>query len=237
MTFKLSFKYERIIETRVRLVKLKFFIDTANIEEIKKAKDLGVLDGVTTNPTLVAKEKRKFKELIKEIAAVTDTPVSVEVIATDAQGMIDEARELAKIAPNFVIKIPMTEDGLKAVKVLSGEGIKTNMTLIFSANQALLAAKAGATYVSPFIGRLDDVGQEGMQLVRDIVLIFRNYGFATQVIVASIRHPLHVIEAAKIGAHIATIPPDVISKMAKHPLTDIGLQRFLDDWKKAKPFI
>ena len=219
------------------MVKLKFFIDTANIEEIKKAKDLGILDGVTTNPTLIAREKRKFKDLIKEIAQITDTPISVEVIATDADGMIKEARELAKIAPNFVIKIPMTEDGLKAVKVLSREGIKTNMTLIFSTNQALLAAKAGATYVSPFIGRLDDIGHEGMQLIRDIMQIFNNYGFDTQVIVASIRHPLHVLEAAKIGAHVATIPPDVILRMVKHPLTDIGLQRFLDDWKKAAPFI
>ncbi len=221
----------------MRLIKLKFFIDTANVEEIKKARDLGVLDGVTTNPTLVAKEKRKFIELIKEIAQITDTPISVEVISTDAEVMIHEARDLARIAPNFVIKIPMTENGLKAVKVLSKEGIKTNMTLIFSANQALLAAKAGATYVSPFIGRLDDIGHEGMELVRDIVLIFKNYGFETQVIVASVRHPLHVLEAAKIGAHIATIPPDVLSKLIQHPLTDIGLKRFLDDWKKAEPFI
>lgn len=219
------------------MIRLKFFIDTANIEEIKKAKDLGILDGVTTNPTLVAREKRKFRDLIEEIAKVTDTPISVEVIATGADGMIREARELSKIAPNFVIKIPMTEDGLKAVKVLSREGIKTNMTLIFSANQALLAAKAGATYVSPFIGRLDDVSHEGMQVVRDIMQIFRNYGFETQVIVASIRHPLHVIEAAKVGAHVATIPAEVISKMVNHPLTDIGLKRFLDDWKKAEPFI
>jgi len=219
------------------VVKLKFFIDTANIEEIKKAKDLGILDGVTTNPTLIAKEKRRFRDLIEEIAKITDKPVSVEVIATDSDGMIREARELAKIAPNFVIKIPMTEDGLKAVKVLSREGVKTNMTLIFSANQALLAAKAGATYVSPFIGRLDDISHEGMQLVRDIIQIFKNYGFDTQVIVASIRHPLHVIEAAKIGAHVATIPPETISKMIGHPLTEIGLKRFLDDWKRVEPFI
>lgn len=219
------------------MVELKFFIDTANIEEIRKAKDLGILDGVTTNPTLIAKEKREFKEIVQEIASLTDAPVSVEVISTDVEGIVREARSLAAIAPNFVIKVPITEDGLKAVKVLSGEGIKTNVTLVFSANQALLAAKAGATYVSPFIGRLDDIGHEGMQLVRDIVQIFNNYGFETQVIVASIRHPLHVIEAAKIGAHIATIPPAVISKIIKHPLTDIGLQRFLDDWEKAKQSI
>ena len=219
------------------MIRLKFFIDTANIEEIKKAKLLGILDGVTTNPTLVAREKKNFKDLIKEIAEITDTPISVEVIATDAEGMVSEARELAKIAPNFVIKIPMTEDGLKAVKILRKDGIKTNMTLIFSVNQALLAAKAGATYVSPFIGRLDDIGHEGMQIICDIMQIFKNYGFDTQVIVASIRHPLHIIEAAKIGAHIATIPPEVISKMISHPLTDIGIKRFLDDWKNAKDFI
>lgn len=219
------------------MVGLKLFIDTANIEEIKRAKNLGILDGVTTNPTLIAKEKRKFKDLIAEIARITNAPISVEVIATDADGMIREARELAKIAPNFVIKIPISEDGLKAVKILSGEGIKTNMTLIFSANQALLAAKAGATYVSPFIGRLDDAGHEGMQVVRDIMQVFKNYGFETQLIVASVRHPLHIIEAAKIGAHIATVPPEVIWKMVKHPLTDIGLQRFLEDWKRAEPFL
>lgn len=216
---------------------MKLFIDTANIKDITRARDLGILDGVTTNPTLIAKEKRKFKDLIVEIARITDTPISVEVIASNTDGMISEARELAKIAPNFVIKIPMTEEGLKAVKVLSEEGIKTNMTLIFSMNQALLAAKAGATYVSPFIGRLDDVGQEGMQIVRDIMEVFENYGFKTQLIVASIRHPLHVIEAAKIGAHIATVPPEVIWKMVRHPLTDIGIQRFFEDWKKAEPFL
>ncbi len=219
------------------MIGLKLFIDTANVEEIKKAKDLGILDGVTTNPTLIAKEKRKFRDLIAEIASITDTPISVEVIATDAKGMIMEARELTKIASNFVIKIPMSEEGLKAVKVLSGEEIKTNMTLIFSANQALLAAKAGATYVSPFIGRLDDASHEGMQIVRDTMQIFRNYDFKTQLIVASVRHPLHIIEAAEIGAHIVTAPPEVIWKMIKHPLTDIGLQRFLEDWKKAEPFL
>ncbi|MFH0749228.1 MAG: fructose-6-phosphate aldolase [Candidatus Bathyarchaeota archaeon] len=216
---------------------MKFFIDTANIDEIRRAKDLGILDGITTNPTLIAKEKRKFQDLIQEIAKITDTPISVEVIATDTEGMIKEARDLAKLAPNFVIKVPMTEEGLKAIKILSKEGIKTNMTLIFSVNQALLAAKAGATYVSPFIGRLDDTGQEGMQIIRDIIQIFRNYNISTQVIVASIRHPLHVIEAAKIGAHIATIPADVISKMVRHPLTDIGIKKFLDDWKNSKEFI
>lgn len=217
-----------------QVIRLKLFIDTANIEEIKRAKDLGILDGVTTNPSLIAKEKRNFRELIEEIAKITDAPISVEVISTDKEGMIREARELGKIAPNFIIKIPLTEDGLKAVKVLSREGIKTNMTLIFSVNQALLAAKAGATYVSPFIGRLDDVSHEGMQIIRDIMQVFRNYGFETQLIVASIRHPLHVVEAAKIGAHIATIPPDIIWKMIKHPLTDIGLKRFLEDWKKVE---
>jgi len=212
---------------------LKFFLDTANIEEIKKAKDLGILDGVTTNPTLIAKEKKTFRDLIREISKITDKPISVEVIATDIDGMVRESRELATIAPNFVIKIPLTEAGLKAVKILSSERIKTNMTLVFSTNQALLAAKAGATYVSLFIGRLDDVGYEGMQVIQDVMQIFTNYDFPTQVIVASIRHPLHVIEAAKIGAHIATIPPEVIFKMVKHPLTDIGIKNFLDDWKKA----
>jgi len=212
---------------------LKFFLDTANIEEIKKAKDLGILDGVTTNPTLIAKEKKTFRDLIREISKITDKPISVEVIATDIDGMVKESRELATIAPNFVIKIPLTEAGLKAVKILSSERIKTNMTLVFSTNQALLAAKAGATYVSLFIGRLDDVGYEGMQVIQDVMQIFTNYDFPTQVIVASIRHPLHVIEAAKIGAHIATIPPEVIFKMVKHPLTDIGIKNFLDDWKKA----
>lgn len=221
----------------MKVGRLKIFIDTANVEDIKRAKDLGILDGVTTNPTLIAKEKRKFRDLIVEIAKITDTPVSVEVVATDANGMVKEARELAKVAPNFVIKIPMTEDGLRATKILSKEKIKTNMTLIFSVNQALLAAKAGATYVSPFIGRLDDIGHEGMQVVRDIMQIFKNYNFETQIIVASVRHPLHIIEAAKIGAHIATVPPEVIWKMVRHPLTEVGIKQFLEDWKKTQSII
>lgn len=216
---------------------MKFFIDTANVDQIKRAKDLGVLDGVTTNPTLVSKENKDFKTLIKEISNITNKPVSVEVISTDTDGMVTEARKLAKIAPNFVIKIPITENGLKAVNILSKEEIQTNVTLIFSVNQALLAAKTGATYVSPFIGRLDDTGHEGMQIIRDIIQIFKNYEFKTQVIVASIRNPIHVIEAAKAGAHIATLPPEVISKMIGHPLTDIGIKRFLADWKNSKGVI
>ena len=211
---------------------MKIFIDTANIEEIKKANDWGVIDGVTTNPSLVAKEGRAFKELVQEILDIVNGPISVEVISTNAEGMVKEAVELSKWSPNIVIKIPMIPDGLKAVKILCAKEIKTNVTLAFSVNQALLAAKAGATYVSPFIGRLDDIGHEGMQIVRDMVEIFNIYNFKTEVIVASIRHPLHVIEAAKAGAHVATIPFKVIEKMFKHPLTDIGLERFLEDWKK-----
>ncbi|ENN96540.1 translaldolase [Methanocaldococcus villosus KIN24-T80] len=216
---------------------MKFFLDTANINEIKKYAELGLIDGVTTNPTLVAKEKREFKELIKEICSIVDGPVSAEVISTDAEGMIKEAEELSKIADNIVVKIPMTRDGLKAVKVLSEEGIDTNVTLVFSPLQALLAAKAGATYVSPFIGRLDDIGHVGMGLVEDVVLIFNNYGIETEVIVSSIRHPWHVLEAAKIGADIATIPPSVMEKLFNHPLTDIGLERFLKDWEEYKRVI
>lgn len=212
---------------------MKFFIDTANVEEIKEANDLGVIAGVTTNPSLVAKEGRDFIEVIKEIASIIDGPISAEVISDDHQGMIQEARKLAAIHNNIVIKIPMTAEGLKAVKVLSKEGIKTNVTLIFSANQALLAARAGATYVSPFVGRLDDISTEGMQLIRDIVEIFKNYDISTEIIVASVRHPMHVLEAAKLGAHIATVPYKVIMQMIKHPLTDAGIQRFKEDWKKA----
>ena len=212
---------------------MKFFIDTANIEEIKEANSLGILDGVTTNPTLIAREGRDFRGLLKEICSIVDGPVSAEAISLEAEGMIEEARELSRLAPNIVVKIPMIKEGLKATKVLNEEGIKVNMTLIFSSNQALLAAKAGARYVSPFIGRLDDIGHVGMDLVREIVTIFKNYDIKTEVIVASVRHPLHVIEAAKIGAHIATIPFNVIESMAKHPLTDIGIERFLDDWEKA----
>ncbi len=213
---------------------MKIFIDTANVEEIRKANDLGIVDGVTTNPSLLAREKRKFGDLVREIAKIADFPVSIEAVSMEAEAMINEARQIASISPNIVVKIPMTENGLKAVKVLSKEGIKTNVTLVFSTNQALLAAKAGATYVSPFIGRLDDLGHEGMHIIEEIAEIYRNYGYKTEIIVASVRHPLHVIEAARIGAHIATIPPNVIRLMIMHPLTDIGLQRFLEDWKKVQ---
>ncbi|WP_456371896.1 fructose-6-phosphate aldolase [Methanocaldococcus sp.] len=209
---------------------MKFFLDTANVKEIKKYAELGLVDGVTTNPTLVSKEGRDFYEVIKEICEIVDGPVSAEVISTDAEGMVKEARELAKISDNIVIKIPMTKDGMKAVKILSNEGIKTNVTLVFSPLQALLAAKAGATYVSPFVGRLDDIGHVGMKLVEDVVKIYKNYNIKTEVIVASVRHPWHVLEAAKIGADIATIPPSVMDKLFNHPLTDIGLERFLKDW-------
>ena len=213
---------------------MKIFIDTANIEQIKEANSWGVIDGVTTNPTLIAREKRSFKELVREICAVVDGPISTEVISENSDGMIEEARELAKIHKNIVIKIPMTKEGLKATKRLTKEGIKVNVTLVFSANQALMAAKAGATYVSPFIGRLDDIGHVGMDLVREIVAIFDSYAdLKTKVIVASIRHPLHVIDAAIVGAHVATVPYNVLEKMLKHSLTDIGIQRFLDDWKKV----
>lgn len=213
---------------------MKIFIDTANIKAIKKFCEMGIIDGVTTNPTLIAKEGMKFNDLINEIVKIVNGHVSVEAVSLDAEGMVKEARQLSKIAPNIVVKIPIIAEGLKAVKTLSREGIKTNMTLVFSANQALLAAKAGATYVSPFIGRLDDKGHVGMDVVREILRIFKNYDFKTEVIVASIRHPIHVVEAAKAGAHVATIPPDVLEKMFKHPLTDEGLQRFLEDWKKVQ---
>ena len=213
---------------------MKIFIDTANIEEIREANDWGVIDGVTTNPSLVAKEGREFRELIQEIINIVDGPISVEAISTNAEGMVKEAVELSEWSQNVVVKIPMIPEGLKAVKVLSAKEIKTNVTLTFSVNQALLAAKAGASYVSPFIGRLDDIGHEGMQIVRDIVEVLNIYNFKTEVIVASIRHPLHVIDAAKTGAHVATVPFNVIEKMFKHPLTDIGLERFLKDWEKVK---
>jgi len=217
---------------------MKFFIDTANVNAIREIAALGVVDGVTTNPTLIAKEGRDFLEVLQEICEIVDGPISAEVISLEAEGMVEEARKLAKIHKNIVVKIPITQEGLKATRALSREGIKTNVTLIFSSNQALLAAKAGATYVSPFVGRLDDVGQVGMNVVREIVIIYKNYGYPTQVIVASIRHPLHVIEAALAGAHVATIPPSVIEQLLKHPLTDIGIQRFLADWEKVpqKPF-
>jgi transaldolase len=213
---------------------MKFFIDTANIEEIKKGLALGMVDGVTTNPSLVAKEPRPFVEILKDICQLVEGPVSAEVISLEADGMVAEARELVKIADNIVIKIPMIEEGLKAVKRLSAEGIKTNVTLIFSAAQALLAAKAGASYVSPFVGRLDDISINGLDLVADIMTILRNYGLATEVIVASVRSPMHVVESALLGADIATIPYKVIAQLAKHPLTDIGMQQFLADWEKRQ---
>ncbi|HOP46765.1 MAG TPA: fructose-6-phosphate aldolase [Desulfobacteraceae bacterium] len=211
---------------------MKFFIDTANIDEIKKANELGMVDGVTTNPSLVSREGREFKGLIKEICDIVDGPVSAEVLSVDSQGMISEARELAKLADNIVVKIPLIEEGLKAVRTLSREGIKVNVTLCFSPVQALLAAKAGATYISPFVGRLDDISHTGMDLVEQIIAIYDNYDFETEVIVASIRNPLHVLEAGLMGADIATIPFNVIRQLIKHPLTDIGLERFLADWKK-----
>ncbi len=211
---------------------MKFFIDTANLDEIRKAADLGLADGVTTNPSLIAKENCAFEDRIREICGIVDGPVSAEVISTDVDGMVKEAGKLAEIASNVVVKIPMTTDGLRATKKLAGEGIKTNVTLVFSPLQALLTAKAGASYVSPFIGRLDDISHEGMNLVEDIIQIFDNYAFDTEIIVASIRHPIHVLEAAKIGADIATIPYKVIAQLAHHPLTDIGLKKFLADWEK-----
>lgn len=211
---------------------MKFFIDTANIDEIIKANELGMVDGVTTNPSLVAKEGREFKGLIKEICGIVDGPVSAEVVSTDAEGMVKEARELAKLADNIVVKIPMLEEGLKAVKILAQEGIHTNVTLCFSAIQALMAAKAGAAYISPFVGRLDDIGHIGMELVEEIITIYDNYGFETEVIVASVRNPIHVLEAALMGADIATIPFKVIQQLTKHPLTDIGVEKFLADWNK-----
>jgi transaldolase len=212
---------------------MKFFIDTADVGEIRKAAAMGILDGVTTNPSLVAKTGRPFLDVLKEITTLVDGPISAEVISLDAEGMLKEARELAGLHKNIVVKIPMGVEGLKAVKALTAEGIKTNMTLVFSANQALLTAKAGATYVSPFVGRLDDIGEEGMALVADIVEIYQNYGYATQVLVASVRNPMHVTTAAKLGAHVATLPFDVIQQLASHPLTDLGIQRFLADWKKV----
>jgi transaldolase len=213
---------------------MKFFIDTANIDEIREAHSMGMVDGVTTNPTLIAKEGRDFEEIIRDICAIVDGPISAEVISIDADGMIKEARQLSKIHENIVVKVPMTVDGLKATRRLAEEGIKTNVTLVFSPLQALMAAKAGATFVSPFIGRLDDLSQEGLLLVEQIVEIYSNYAFDTEIIVASIRNPLHVLESALMGADIATIPFDVLAKLAAHPMTDKGLKAFLDDWDKAK---
>jgi len=211
---------------------MKIFIDSANVKEIKEAASLGVIDGVTTNPTLISKENRAVGDLLKAICSLVSGPVSAEVISLEAEGMIREARALSKIAKNIVVKIPLVKEGLKAVKALSGEGIKTNVTLCFSASQALLAAKAGADYVSPFIGRLDDISQVGMDLIRDIKQIYSNYSFKTEIIVASVRNPVHVVDAAKIGADIATVPFTVIEQLIKHPLTDVGIQRFLEDYKK-----
>lgn len=212
---------------------MRIFIDTANINEIKDAASMGLLDGVTTNPSLVAKEGKKFNELLKEICSIVEGDISAEVVATDYEGMMREARELAKIDDKIVIKIPLIKEGLKAVKSLKAEGIRTNVTLCFSPNQALLAAKAGAYLLSPFVGRLDDISTYGMELISQIITIYRNYGFETQVLVASIRHPMHVVEAATMGADVATIPYKVLMQLINHPLTDIGLEKFLTDWKKV----
>jgi transaldolase len=213
---------------------MKFFIDTAEVSEIKAASELGLVDGVTTNPSLIAKSGRDFREVITEIAELVDGPISAEVISLDAPGMLKEARELVQISPDrIVIKLPMTSEGLKATRVLSDEGVRTNVTLIFSAVQALLAAKAGATYVSPFVGRLDDIGHEGMEGVEQIQTIFDNYGYTTEIIVASVRSPMHVLNAGLVGADICTIPYSVMQQLAKHPLTDIGIEKFLADWDKS----
>ena len=213
---------------------MKFFIDTANVKEIREAASLGIVDGVTTNPSLIAKEGRDFKQVIHEICSIVDGPISAEAVSLEADKMVAEGEDLAKLHKNIVVKLPMTRDGLKATKVLADQGIKVNMTLVFSPTQALLAAKVGAAYVSPFVGRLDDISHFGMDLVRQIMAIYNNYGFGTEVIVASVRNPLHVVDAALAGAHIATIPFSVIDQMAKHPLTDIGIEKFLSDWKKLE---
>jgi transaldolase len=213
---------------------MKFFIDTANINEIKEAAALGILDGVTTNPSLVAKEGKDFRKLLDEILVVVNGPVSAEVISTDYEGILKEAHELAKIHHNIVIKVPLIKEGLKAVRTLSLENIKTNVTLCFSPSQALLAAKAGATYISPFVGRLDDISHDGMELISQIVQIYKNYNYKTQVLVASIRHPLHLVEAALMGADVCTMPFSVIDRLFNHPLTDLGLEKFLSDWKKSQ---
>jgi transaldolase len=211
---------------------VKFFIDTANVEEIREAASLGVLDGVTTNPSLVAKEGRDFFQVLREIVSIVDGPISAEVTASDRDGMVEQGRELAKIHPNIVIKVPLIKEGLQACKILRGDGIGVNVTLCFSPSQALLAAKVDATFISPFIGRLDDISHEGMDLIRQIRVIYDNYGFETQILAASIRHPLHVVEAAMAGADVATIPFSVVTQLLKHPLTEIGQSKFLADWKK-----
>lgn len=215
-------------------MRMKFFIDTANVEEIRKAHALGMVDGVTTNPSLAAKEGRPFEDLIVEICSMVEGPVSAEVVSLDAEGMVSEAEKLASLAENIVVKIPLIEEGLKAVRVLSEKDISTNVTLCFSPLQALAAAKAGANFISPFVGRLDDISSTGMELVEQIITIYNNYGFETEVIVASVRNPLHVLEAALMGADIATIPFKVIQQIVKHPLTNIGLEKFLADWKKLE---
>lgn len=213
---------------------MKIFLDTANLESIRKFNDMGLLDGITTNPSLMSKEGGNPKDGMAEITKIIKGDVSLEVLSTEYSGMLDEGRNLRNYGDNVVVKVPMTPDGLKACKALTAEGIPVNVTLIFSSNQAILAAKAGAKYVSPFIGRLDDIGQDGMQLIKEIKTIFSNYSFGTQILVASIRHPLHVVDAAKIGADVVTLPPAVLDKMLKHPLTDIGLKNFLADWEKLK---
>jgi transaldolase len=213
---------------------MKFFIDTASVAEIQESADLGLLDGVTTNPTLLSKETGDPREILREITKIVDGPVSAEVTALDHQGMVREGLELRKIADNITVKIPMTLEGLKALRSLSSQGVPTNCTLIFSATQALMAAKAGATFASPFVGRLDDISTDGMQLIDQCCTIYKNYGFATQVLVASVRHPIHVVTAAMMGAHVATMPAKVIGQLASHPLTDIGLEKFLADWEKVK---
>jgi transaldolase len=213
---------------------MKIFLDTANLESIRKFNDMGLLDGITTNPSLMSKEGGNPKDGMAEITKIIKGDVSLEVLSTEYSGMLDEGRNLRNYGDNVVVKVPMTPDGLKACKALTAEGIPVNVTLIFSSNQAVLAAKAGAKYVSPFIGRLDDIGQDGMQLIKEIKTIFSNYNFGTQILVASIRHPLHVVDAAKIGADVVTLPPAVLDKMLKHPLTDIGLKNFLADWEKLK---
>lgn len=212
---------------------MKLFIDTANVDEIRKANDLGVICGVTTNPSLIAKEGRIFEEVVKEITSIVDGPISAEVISLESEKMVEEALELVKIHPNIVIKLPMCIEGLKAVKILASKGIKTNVTLIFSATQALLAARAGATYVSPFVGRLDDIGQEGINLISEVAEIFTAHGIETEIISASIRNPIHVTSSALAGAHIATVPYKVIEQMTKHPLTDAGIEKFLKDWESV----
>ncbi|MBI2468962.1 MAG: fructose-6-phosphate aldolase [Candidatus Rokubacteria bacterium] len=212
---------------------MKFFLDTANVKELQEAAAMGILDGVTTNPSLIAKEKRPFRDLVDEICRIVDGVVNLEVVATDVDGMVQQGRELAKIAPNVVVKLPTTVEGIKALRILAREGLKTNLTLCFSPSQALLVTKAGATYVSPFLGRLDDISHVGMDLVRTIRKIYDNYGFKTQILAASLRNPLHIVDAALAGADVATMPFAVFQQLVKHPLTDIGLKRFLEDWEKA----